>query len=195
MSHAPAIAILTPNALMGIGLKSILEKVIPLAEVSLFSSFEAFAEAEPDRFYHYFVASQLFLSHPQFFRERARKTILLTDARKRAAWAGMHTIDVFTSEERLLHDLMQMHHGAHPQRGASAMEPSQHTASLTEREVEVLRRVARGETSRQIAAHLAISLTTVVTHRRNIMEKLAVRSTAEMILAAIATGYVDADHL
>lgn len=190
----PAIALLTPNVLMGVGLKTILEKIIPMAEVSVYASFDAFAEADPERFYHYFVAAQLFLPHAQFFRERNRKTILLTDSRVRAAWAGMHTLDVFTSEERLVHDILQMHRGAHPHPSAPMPDPRS-AAPLTEREREVLVRIARGDTSRQIAARLDIGLTTVLTHRRNLMEKLGVRSVAELVLCALSAGYVDAEQI
>ena len=45
----PLIAVLTPNILTGIGLKAILEKVIPVAEVELYSSVEALGEASPER--------------------------------------------------------------------------------------------------------------------------------------------------
>lgn len=47
---------------------------------------------------------------------------------------------------------------------------------LTNREVEVLRFVARGLTSRQAAEELHISPRTVETHRQNIMEKLNIRT-------------------
>jgi len=47
---------------------------------------------------------------------------------------------------------------------------------LTNREIEVLRLVVRGLTSRQIAEELSISHRTVETHRRNIMDKLNIRT-------------------
>ena len=50
MQQRPAIAVLTPNILVGAGLRSILEKVIPHASIELFRDFQEFAEAEPERF-------------------------------------------------------------------------------------------------------------------------------------------------
>lgn len=47
---------------------------------------------------------------------------------------------------------------------------------LTKREREVLRAVVRGESSRQIAESLCLSIRTVETHRQNIMNKLGVRT-------------------
>lgn len=59
---------------------------------------------------------------------------------------------------------------------------------LTEREVEIVRLIAEGLSSRQIAERLSISVKTVDTHRANIMEKLGVRNSAELIKYAIREG-------
>lgn len=64
--------------------------------------------------------------------------------------------------------------------------------SLTEREIQVLRLVAEGLNSREIAERLNISVKTVDTHRANIMEKLQVHNTAELIKVAIQKGLVKA---
>ena len=66
MPQRPAIAVLTPNILTGLGLKAILEKVIPMADVELYADFDSFAEAGPERFYHYFVAAELCPAHAAF---------------------------------------------------------------------------------------------------------------------------------
>ncbi len=58
-------------------------------------------------------------------------------------------------------------------------------ATLTERETEILRLIAEGLTGNEIAERLCISRKTVVTHRANIMEKLGVHNTAELIRHAI----------
>ena len=57
----PKMAIVDPNTLAVLGLKQILQNVIPIMSVETFSSFQAFKEAQPDTFYHYFVA-QVILS-------------------------------------------------------------------------------------------------------------------------------------
>lgn len=80
MRQAPAIAILSPNVLTAIGLRSILEKVAPAAETELFGSFRDFEAAGPERFFHYFVTARLFVAHAAFFRERRHKTIVLSSA-------------------------------------------------------------------------------------------------------------------
>lgn len=62
---------------------------------------------------------------------------------------------------------------------------------LTERECEVLRLIASGLTNRQIAAKLFISIKTVETHRSNILQKLDVHTTADLVKYAIKTGLLD----
>ncbi|MBI2238495.1 MAG: response regulator transcription factor [Actinobacteria bacterium] len=59
---------------------------------------------------------------------------------------------------------------------------------LTPREEEVLALIARGLTNRQIAEELFISLNTVETHRRHILEKLGARSRAELVAHAMERG-------
>ena len=77
--HRPDIAVVTPSILTGLGLESILRRIIPMAEVEVYDRFERFAADRPDRFFHYFVASQTFVEHNAFFLERRHKSILLTD--------------------------------------------------------------------------------------------------------------------
>ncbi len=187
----PGIAVVAPNVLTGLGLKSVLGKIIPTAEVVLFTDFEAFVEAAPERFVHYFVAASFFRAHEAFFRERIRRTILLTDTRSAQAFAGMRTIDVGTSEERLVHDILHLHNTAHRLPAAPRPDAS---ATLTEREAEVLVLLARGLTNKQIAQRLDIAPTTAITHRRNLAEKLGMRSVAELTLHAITAGYVDPEQ-
>ncbi|PJB16059.1 MAG: DNA-binding response regulator [Flavobacteriales bacterium CG_4_9_14_3_um_filter_32_8] len=58
-------------------------------------------------------------------------------------------------------------------------------SQLSERELEVLAHIATGKTNKKIGEKLCISGRTVETHRRNILEKLDVKNTAEMIRYAI----------
>ena len=62
---------------------------------------------------------------------------------------------------------------------------------LTPRETEVLRLVAQGYTSQQIAQSLTISVTTVETHRAHIMEKLGLRGRAQLFRYAVSRGLLN----
>lgn len=66
-------------------------------------------------------------------------------------------------------------------------------ALLTEREREVLQLLAQGETSKQIACRLHLSVKTVGTHRRHIMDKLNINNIAGLTKFAIREGLASAE--
>jgi DNA-binding NarL/FixJ family response regulator len=61
---------------------------------------------------------------------------------------------------------------------------------LTNREKEVLKLVAEGKSSREIAGALFISVHTVERHRANIMAKLSLKKTADLVKYAIRKGFI-----
>ena len=61
---------------------------------------------------------------------------------------------------------------------------------LSNREREIFQLVAEGRTNKEIAALLAISSSTVETHRARIMEKLDLHSAAEIVLYAVRRGVI-----
>lgn len=65
--------------------------------------------------------------------------------------------------------------------------------TLTPREREILKLIADGYTSRQIAEKLFISLKTVLGHRAKIMEKLGLHNRTELIKYAMRKGLVNID--
>jgi DNA-binding NarL/FixJ family response regulator len=64
-------------------------------------------------------------------------------------------------------------------------------ASLTSRELEVLRRVASGRSSKEIGAELFISARTVESHRASLARKLQLNSVADLTRFAIERGLLD----
>ena len=50
-------------------------------------------------------------------------------------------------------------------------------------------------TNKEIADRLCISTTTVISHRKNIMEKLNVRSVSGLTIYAVMNGYIEADRI
>lgn len=64
---------------------------------------------------------------------------------------------------------------------------------LSRREKEILKLVANGSTSREVAEKLFISVSTVKSHRNNIMKKLKVNDMASLVKVAIRKGVVAAD--
>ena len=62
---------------------------------------------------------------------------------------------------------------------------------LTSREREVLQLIAEGQTNKEIATRLNLSVYTVEAHRGRIMEKLNLHSTGELVRFAIRNGLID----
>lgn len=67
--------------------------------------------------------------------------------------------------------------------------------TLTERETDVLRLVARGKANKEIARDLAIGETTVKTHVSNILAKLGVQSRTQAALYAVQIGLISANQV
>jgi DNA-binding NarL/FixJ family response regulator len=65
---------------------------------------------------------------------------------------------------------------------------------LSNREREIFQMIAEGHAAKAIANLLCVSLSTVKTHRRKIMEKLEVKNTAQMIHLAVSLGLVESDR-
>ncbi|MGD9579666.1 MAG: response regulator [Syntrophorhabdus sp.] len=65
---------------------------------------------------------------------------------------------------------------------------------LTTREKEVLKLVAEGRESKEIADLLCISIYTVNNHRANIIRKLGMRKTADLVKYAIQEGYISQEE-
>jgi two-component system response regulator NreC len=62
------------------------------------------------------------------------------------------------------------------------------TGFLSRREREVLELVARGYTNQQVADRLSLSVKTVETHRARLVEKLGLRTRADLVRFALETG-------
>ena len=77
----------------------------------------------------------------------------------------------------------------------SASDPNEQNndvlSQLSEREKDIIRCVARGKASKEIANELCISVHTVSTHRRNINSKLGIHSSAGLAIYAIINNLVD----
>ena len=65
------------------------------------------------------------------------------------------------------------------------------TSGLTPRELQVLKLIVDGKSSKEIACHLDLSTNTVAVHRANMMQALRIHNTAELVAYAIRNGLVN----
>jgi DNA-binding NarL/FixJ family response regulator len=74
-----------------------------------------------------------------------------------------------------------------------AAEIAEHLADegLSDREIEVLVRVARGSANKEIARHLSVSVSTVNTHVKNIMQKLRAKDRTQAVTIALKRGIME----
>lgn len=196
MKRRPAIAVIAPSILTALGMKSILEKIIPMAEVEVFNDVHALEESGMERYFHFFTAAPLFVRHSALFRPYRRRVILLAGGSVPPELADMRRLNILRSEEELVRDIMHMHRSVHHDAHDPAPDASAAQGPvLSAREAEVLALIARGHINKEIAQRLGIGLTTVISHRRNLMEKLGIRSVSGLTLYAVTRGYVEADEL
>ena len=109
--------------------------------------------------------------------KKASSTELL-DALRTVARGGSYLSSQVS--DRLLH--------AHPARRPGDARPQLRSKSLSPRELQVLRLVAEGKTSKDIAVLLDLGLQTVRSYRKTMMKKLGVNNVAGLTQLALAAG-------
>ncbi len=205
MKPSPEIAIVDANTLTCMGLRGLIERMMPMATVRTFNSFEQLVRDTPDIYFHYFISTQMLLEHSAFFVERKEKTIVLTNGAAGAPQTSrFHTLNIYQNEDSMVRALLQLqqHAHAHGRNLPRSMVPPKAAGfppgdpnGLSAREIEVLTLIVRGLTNKEIADRLCISPTTVISHRKNIMEKLNVRSVSSLTIYAVMNGYIEADRI
>lgn len=191
----PKLAIIDTNTLSVIGLKHILQNVLPIVEAESFYSFEEFEAENNKPFVHLFAAMNIVLENRRFFLEHVRETIVLTTSQD-SQMSGFKCICINVPEKQLIRSLLTMHIGGHPH-GANLppLPESLCKKILSDRELEVMSLIVQGFINKEIADKLNIGLTTVITHRRNIMDKLGVKSVSALTIYAVMHGYVDINNI
>lgn len=103
--------------------------------------------------------------------------------------------------EQLLNAIRKIHHGgryvdeaaaeslaSHQARGAGGRSP---VDTLSDREIQVLRRIASGSSNREIADAYNLSVKTVDTYRSRLLKKLDLKNNAEITRFALKNGLIE----
>ncbi|MGL4519740.1 MAG: response regulator transcription factor [Phocaeicola sp.] len=210
--HSPEIALIEPNRLTCLGLQSLLEELIPTAIIRCFATFDAFIADTPDMYAHYFTSAQIYFEHTAFFLPRKPKTIVLVGGENQPQLSGVPTLNCYQEEQLLVKSILSLHQKGHPHHSHShaskaagkgvghpmasdATDATRTAPDLSARESEVLILLTKGLINKEIADRLNISITTVITHRKNITEKLGIKSLSGLTIYAIMNGYIEADQV
>lgn len=113
---------------------------------------------------------------------------LITDPTAPKDNSSSHTIFLDDSQSLIIEKVRNCINSFSP-------EKTNAVSSLTERETEVLKLVSLGNASKEIADKLNISTHTVITHRKNITEKLGIKSISGLTVYAILNKIIDTDEL
>jgi DNA-binding NarL/FixJ family response regulator len=133
------------------------------------------------------------LEHKEFFMAHRRKTIVLTlSLDTMSQLSEFHCLCINVPEQELVRSLLMLEQHAHGK--GENLPPMPKVLSqkiLTDREIEVMSLIVQGYINKEIADKLNIGLATVITHRKNIMEKLGMKSVSALTIYAVMHGYVD----
>lgn len=193
----PKVAIIDPNTLAAVGLKQLLQNVMPIMTVETFGSITELEANKPEEFFHYFVAMNIVLENRPFFSERRHKTIVLTlGLDNTSPLSEFHSLCVNVPEKELVRSLLLLQQQAHPHgKNLPPMPQVLQQKILTDREIEVMSLIVQGFINKEIADRLNIGLATVITHRKNIMNKLGMKSVSALTIYAVMNGYVDINKI
>ncbi len=196
-SGRPKIAIIDPNTLSVLGLKQLLQTVMPIMTIETFGSFAELEANHPEQFVHYFVAMNIVLEHRAYFAEHRRKTIVLTLSLDNGCQLSeFHSICINVPESELVRSILTLQQHAHSGgRNIPPMPRILQQKILSDREIEVMALIVQGFINKEIADRLNIGLATVNTHRKNIMDKLGMRSVSALTIYAVTHGYVDINKI
>jgi DNA-binding NarL/FixJ family response regulator len=193
----PKVAIIDPNTLAAVGLKQLLQTVMPIMAVDTFGSLSELEANHCDDYFHYFVAMNTVLENHQFFSERRHKTIVLTlNLDTTSQLSEFHSLCINVPEKQLVRSLLMLQQHAHS--GGKNLPPIPQVLQqkiLSDREIEVMSLIAQGLINKEIADRLNIGLSTVITHRKNIMDKLGLKSVSALTIYAVMHGYVDINNI
>ena len=197
MNNRPKIAIIDPNTLSALGLKAILQNVMPIMTVDIFGSLSELQANEPESYFHYFTAMSIVVENMAFFTENKRKTIVLTlSLDTMSQLSDFKCLCVNVPEPELVRSLLMLEQHAHGKgEHLPPMPAILNQKILSDREIEVMSLIVQGYINKEIADKLNIGLATVITHRKNIMDKLGMKSVSALTIYAVMHGYVDINKI
>lgn len=182
------VAIAEPRFVCAMGLQHILQTMLPSTSIISYSTIEACiddikrTDGERPFFVYFFIDDEWLKANADYFGLLPQMVVALTQTPV-AQSKGFPVINLMAGEADIWQQLLHLNTQVQP-----AATPA--GSALTEREIDVLRLVAKGCINKEIADRLCISTNTVVTHRTHITDKLGIRSVPALTVYAVLNGYV-----
>ena len=170
---------------------------MPIMTVDTFGSFLELSANHPEQYFHYFVAMNVVLENKSFFINNRRKTIVLTlSLDTTSQLSEFHSLGINVPESELVRSILMLEQHAHGHgQNLPSMPKVLQQKILSDREIEVMSLIVQGFINKEIADKLNIGLSTVITHRKNIMDKLGMKSVSALTIYAVMHGYVDINKI
>lgn len=116
INHQPKCAIIDANMLATIGLRQILEDVMPILQVDVFGTMSQLLAHHPEEYVHFFAAQDVVVGNMSFFAQHQVRTIVLTTQTDPSTWlTGFHSICTNQDEKMLVRNILQLEQHAHGQ--------------------------------------------------------------------------------
>lgn len=196
MNKEYEIAIIDSNTLACIGLKTILCDIYSTINIRTFETYDDFISYHQENFIHYFVSLQIYVEHTSFFLRSAVKTIIIAGENQAILYPELRILNVYQPEKDLIKQILLLQQHGHNKHADDARIPHWKKQNvLTTRESEVLVLLVQGYINKEIADRLNIGLSTVITHRKNITEKLGIKSVSKLAIYAVMNGYIETDKI
>lgn len=174
------------NQLALLGLRAILRENFSPDEIEACSSLDAVARLSAWDFI--FMPPEVYVHCLEKIRTVKAHIVILSDDApsdgRPAQGAAFDTLSVRLDELELSGRLQAIF------RSATGRAASPQSDTLTSRETDVLRLVAMGRSNKQIADALSISMHTVISHRKNITQKLGIRTVSGLTMYALLNGLI-----
>ena len=149
---------------------------------AVYDSFASFV-SDAERYDIYIVSMETFVANLNFFLPRKEKVVLLASLVRTEDNPSIAHISIDDAPETTLRKIADVIPDSDCPRTAGKNV-------LSQRETDVIREIARGKTNKEIADQLNISVNTVLTHRKNISQKLGIRSASGLSLYALMNALI-----
>ncbi|MFH1742376.1 MAG: LuxR C-terminal-related transcriptional regulator, partial [bacterium] len=182
MLEGKQILIVSTNQLVCVGLKTILTDCFSPESVETCSNLDL--DSIDHSVDYMFIQPQVYVLYHERLREFGGRIVILSDLEPADTASLPATLNVTRTESEIIEKLQRIF-SLDSARGSPNKK-----GNLTSREIDVLKLVARGQSNKQIADRLSISMHTVISHRKNITRKLGVKTVSGLTMYAVLNGLI-----